>query len=277
MKIGGKNKVKINPLAYNIGLIGESGIGKTTLIKDVCQKLVGDDGYLFIETGHEDGGEAIEGLNRVNCPEWSIDEEDWEYDDDGNIITIGFEDVVDDIIENKTTDYPDLKVVIIDTLDDLFTIVEPEVIRMSNRENPEKQVKSIKAAFGGFQAGEDKAIDLVVDKLWSLKKVGVSFIVIGHTKTKEKTDTVTNETYSMLTTNMSNKYFNAIKNKLHFLGVAYIDRTIMREKTGKKNIVTKKEETIGRIKSEERKIRFRDDNYSLDSKVRFADIIGKFL
>lgn len=48
MAYGIKNVVKIDPLAYNIGLIGESGIGKTTIIKEMCEKLTGsNDGYLF--------------------------------------------------------------------------------------------------------------------------------------------------------------------------------------------------------------------------------------
>ena len=44
-KFGKKKEVKIDPLAYNIGLAGLSGIGKTTLIKNVCEELVGEDGY----------------------------------------------------------------------------------------------------------------------------------------------------------------------------------------------------------------------------------------
>jgi hypothetical protein len=144
---------------------------------------------------------------------------------------------------------------------------------MHNRDNPNKRVKSIKAAFGGFQAGEDKAIEIVLDALWNLKHVGVSFIVIGHTKTRNVTDPVTGEDYMQLTTNMSQKYFNAIKTKVHFLGVAAIDREIIKEKTGKKNVVTGQEIKKGIVKSETRKITFRDDNFVIDSKSRFADIV----
>ena len=43
MGYGKKNVIKIDPLSYNIGLIGESGIGKTTIIKEMCEKLVGED------------------------------------------------------------------------------------------------------------------------------------------------------------------------------------------------------------------------------------------
>ena len=55
MKFGRKNEIKINPLAYNFMLIGESGIGKTTIIKEYCEKLAGPEGYMFLETGKEDG------------------------------------------------------------------------------------------------------------------------------------------------------------------------------------------------------------------------------
>lgn len=266
MKFGRKNEIKINPLAYNFMLIGESGIGKTTIIKEYCEKLAGPDGYMFLETGKEDGQDAIEGINYITCDEW-----DGDYDETLN--TMGFATFIDDVVENKAADWPDLKVVVIDTLDELFSIAEPEVIRMHNKENPNKRVKSIKAAFGGFMAGEDKAIEIVEDKLWSLKKVGVSFVIIGHTKNRNQTDPITGEDYMQLTTNMPQRYFNALKTKVHFLGVASIDREIVKEKTGKKNVVTGQIETKGVVKDETRRITFRDDNYVVDSKSRFADIV----
>ena len=70
MGYGKKNTIKIDPLSYNIGLIGESGIGKTTIIKEMCEKLVGEDGYRFLECGKEDGADGINGINYLNCPEW---------------------------------------------------------------------------------------------------------------------------------------------------------------------------------------------------------------
>ena len=265
MKFGKKNEIKVNPLAYNLALIGESGIGKTTVIKEYCEKLA-PDAYIFLEIGKEDGADAINGINYLNCPEWDMD-----YDEDTN--SIGFNTFVEDVIDNRSTDWKDLKVVVVDTCDELFAIAEPEVISMHNKDNPNKRVKSIKAAFGGFQAGEDKAIEIVLDRLWALKKVGVSFIVIGHTKTRNVTDPITGEDYMQLTTNMTQKYFNAIKTKVHFLGVAAIDREIIKEKTGKKNIVTGQDIKKGVIKGETRKITFRDDNFVIDSKSRFSDIV----
>lgn len=106
-----------------------------------------------------------------------------------------------------------------------------------------------------------------------LKKVGVETFVIGHVKTKDVTDVVSGETYQTLTSDQQQNYFNALKKNLHFLGLAYIDRTIAKEKTGKKNIVTNKEEVKNVVKDEKRKIKFRDDNYAVDSGSRFADIV----
>ena len=268
MGYGKKNVIKIDPLSYNIGLIGESGIGKTTIIKEMCEKLAGEDGYRFLECGKEDGADGINGINYLNCPEWSMD-----YDESTN--SIGFEDFIDDVVENKTTEYPDLKTVVIDTFDQLCEIAKPEVIRMHNAENPDKQVKSIKAAFGGYMAGEDKAVEIVLDKLWELKTVGVHFIIIGHVKQRQQEDVATGQTYTSLTTNMSMRDFNAIKTKLHFLGVASIDREIVQEKTGKTKKEKGKDVNImkGVITKESRKITFRDDSYSIDSKSRFADIV----
>lgn len=265
MAYGKKNVIKIDPLSYNIGLIGESGIGKTTIVKEMCEKLAGEDGYLFVECGKEDGADAINGINYINCREWSNDE----YDEYAN--TLGFEDLIDDIVENKQSEYKNLRVVVIDTYDQLLDIAKPEVIRLHNVENPDKKVKSIKAAFGGYMAGEDKANEIVLEKLWNLKTVGVSFIIIGHVKQKEQEDVSTGQKYTSLTTNMSMRDFNQIKTKLHFLGVASIDREIVQEKTGKKD-GKGKDITKSVIASESRKITFRDDSYSIDSKSRFADI-----
>lgn len=256
-KFGKKNEINLNPLSYNIGLLGESGIGKSTLMKQVCEKLVGDDGYLALDIGKEDGHSAIQGIVTEPIEDWAK-----------------FVEVTDDIIENKTTEYPNLKVVIVDTYDELCHLAEKEAIRLYNIKNPDKRADTINAAWGGFGKGLDKAIDLMLDRLWELKKVGVSFIIIAHVKRTDITDVMTEEQYSMLTSNTTQKYFSAIKQKLHFLGLAYIDREIVKQKTSKKdnkgNVIMK-----GKIAGESRVINFRDDTYSVDSKSRFADIVDK--
>jgi ABC-type oligopeptide transport system ATPase subunit len=253
-KYGKKNVIKIDPLAYNIGLIGESGIGKTTLAKEVCEKLYGEDGYMILNIGKEDGIDAIPNASYEDIPDWET-----------------FVDFVDYIIENRNTEYKDLKVLVYDTYDELMRITEPEVIRLHNKENPDKKVKTIKAAFGGFQAGEDKAVEIVLDKIWELKRLGIAMFVLGHTKRKTLTDVTTGLEYDMLTTNMSNKYFTAMKTKLHVLGIASVNRSIEHKKVKQKIGADK---VVGKVVDESRIITFRDDNFNIDSKSRFTDIIN---
>lgn len=251
-KFGKKNVIKVDPIAYNLGLIGESGIGKTTLAKEVCETLVGEDGYMIFNIGKEDGVDAIPDASYEDVPDW-----------------VTFDEIVEDILENRNTDYKDLRMIVYDTFDELVRITEPEVIRLNNKLNPDKKVKTIKAAFGGYQAGEDKVIELILDKIWALKKVGISMFIIGHTKRKSMMDVVTGTEYDMLTTNMMAKYFNAIKTKLHVLGVASIDRTI--EKTTVKQKIGA-DKIVGSVVDEKRIITFRDDNFNIDSKSRFSEI-----
>lgn len=265
-KFGKKNHVSINPLDYSICLLGEAKVGKTTLIKEVCEKLVGEDGYLFLEFGDERGAAAIENINYENVEAWWSDE-----DED----IVGFADIVDDICENKTTDYPDLKVVIWDTYDQIIPIAEEEVIRLHNKSaSADKKAESINQAMGGFGRGEKKAMELMWDMKNRLKKVGVETIVIGHVKTKDVSDVVTGEQYQVLTSDQQQNYFNALKKQLHFLALAYVDKTIIKEKTGKKD--NKGKEILkGSISDETRKIKFRDEGYAIDAGSRFSDIVSE--
>lgn len=268
MAFGKKNHVKVDPLAYNLILLGESKIGKTTLIKEVCEKLGGEDCYLFLELGAERGADCIEGINYINCPEWNKD-----YDEYSN--SAGFADVCEDIIENKSTDYPNLRVVIWDTYDQIIKIAEKETIRQSNnyyrkKNKPDKIAESINEAWGSYGRGDKKAMELMFDMMERLDSVGVKTYVIGHAKRKDQNDMSSESTYQVITSDQQNNYFSELKKMFPFLGVAYIDREIAnvsKEKNGKK--------TAGKIKSETRRIRFRDENYSIDSGTRFAGITSE--
>lgn len=265
-KYGKKNHVSINPLDYSICLLGESKVGKTTLIKKVCEKLAGEDGYLFLEFGDERGAAAIENINYEDVEAW------WSDEDEG---VVGFADIVEDICENKTTDYPNLKVVVWDTYDQIIPIAEAEEIRLCNKALPsDKQIKSINQAAGGYGRGEKEAMELMWDMKNRLKKVGVETIIIGHVKTKDISDTVTGEQYQILTSDQQQNYFNSLKKQLHFLALAYVDREIVKKKTGKKD--NKGKDIVkGSISEETRRIKFRDEGYAIDAGSRFGDIISE--
>ena len=213
----------------------------------------------MLDIGKESGHDCINGIVSETIPDWDA-----------------LEEVIDDIIENRTTDYKDLKIVVFDTLDELFVIGEEEAIRLYNKTVPaDKKASTINSVNGGFGKGLDACIELVLDKIWELKEVGISFAVIVHTKAKDIEDPLTGQTYQVITANMSQRYFNAVKTKLDVLGVAYIDRDIIKEKIEGRKDIKGKDITRNIVAGEARKIAFRSDDYNLDSKCRFPQIVSE--
>lgn len=257
-KFGKKNQVKVDPFNYSLMMLGEPKIGKTSLLYQVAEKLVGEDGYIFAELFRERGADAIEGIVAENIPTW----DDWV-------------EFVDDIVENKTTDYADLRVVFGDTYDQMILMAQQEALALWNRKNPDKRADSINGSWNGFGGGDKKALELIFEQVDRLESVGVKVWWIGHVKTKEVKNIYNDETYQILTSDQQQNYFNALKKNLHFLCLAYFDRELQKEKTGKKNIVTKKEEIKTVIKDETRKIKFRDDSFVVDSGSRFSNIVSE--
>lgn len=257
-KFGKRNHVSLNPLDANICLLGTPKVGKTTLMKEVAEKLVGDNGYLFLEMYRENGAKYIEDIIYENVPDWDT-----------------FVEIIDDIVDNRTTDYADLKVVFIDTLDNAIQLAEQESIRLWNKENPNKRTSSINSAWGGFMKGQDKACDLLQEQFFRLREVGVAPSYIGHVRTTNITDPITLETYQQLTSDVTQRYFGQIKKNIDLIALAYIDREIVSQRTGKKNVVTGKEEKVNKVESEVRKIKFRDSNYAVDSGGRFRYIVDE--
>lgn len=249
-RFGKKNKVSLNPLDANICLLGLPKIGKTTIMKEIAEKLVGEDGYLFLEMYRENGAKYIEDIVYEDVPDWDT-----------------FVEIIDDIVDNRTTDYSELKVIILDTLDNALQLAEQESIRLWNKENPQKRTTAINAAWGGFMKGQDKAMELLQEQLFRLRTVGVAFSVIGHVKQSTVTDPITSETYQQITSDVSNRYFNQLKKNIDLVGIAYIDRELVKSKVNGKEVST--------VKSETRKIKFRDDNYTVDSGSRMSQIVNE--
>ena len=135
------------------------------------------------------------------------------------------------------------------------------------------RTKSLNAAWGGFQGGQDYAMDLFQEQLFRLREVGVAFSLIGHVRQSTVVDPITLESYRQISSDVSQRYFNQLKKNIDLVGIAYIDREVTSEKTGRKNIVTGKEETVNKVVSEARKIKFRDPNYCVDSGGRMSQIV----
>ncbi len=262
MAFGKRSKISDNLYDYSIMICGESGVGKTTVISELCEKEFGEDGYLLLNTGDEEGVSAIDDVT---------------YEDVQNYKK--FLEICNDIIKNKDSEYPNLKVIIVDTLDQLLKCTENQAIDNWNKENINtknfKKAKTLNSVEGGFGAGYDVVFNMIYDKVRALDKVGVKTWYTCHSKTKDIVDPVTSAAYTTLTSNMAQRYFNDFKTKVHVVGVACIDRSIEAEGTGRTNIINHKEITVNKVKDEKRKIVFRDDSYSVDSKSRFAGIVNE--
>ena len=262
MAFGKRSSISENLNDYSIMLCGESGIGKTTVMSRLCEMEFGEDGYLLMNTGDEEGVSAIDDVTYEDVPSYKK-----------------YVEICNDIIKNKTTEYPNLKVIIVDTLDQLIKATEAHAIDDWNRSNMGnknfKPAKSLNSVEGGFGAGYDVVFNLIYDKVRALDKVGVKVWFVCHSKTKDIVDPLTSSAYTTLTSNMAQRYFNDFKTKVHVVGVACIDRTIDVVGTGRENIMNHKEITVNKVSNETRQIVFRDDSYSVDSKSRFSGIVDR--
>ena len=110
-------------------------------------------------------------------------------------------------------------------------------------------------------------MELLQEQLFRLRTVGVAFSVIGHVRQTTITDPITNESYQQITSDVSQRYFNQLKKNIDLVGIAYIDREIVKNKANGKDVFT--------VKSETRKIKFRDDNYTVDSGSRMSQIVNE--
>jgi GTPase SAR1 family protein len=261
-KYGKKNIVSTNLNDFMIGVMAPSGFGKSTLMFETCEKLFGDEGYIIYDCGDEDGVAALNGVVAEKVPTWKT-----------------MKAINDDIIKNKETDYPNLKVVVWDTLDAAFEQAENFTVAEWNRENMGQQgfrpATSINSVEQGYGRGLERVIDTVKKEINRLAKVGVRVWYTAHVKEKDQTDLFTGNAYTTLTANMSMKYFNSIKNISHVVGFGYFDRTVEKQEVGEANVVTKKKKTRNTVLDESRKIKFRDTAMVADAKSRFSHIIDE--
>lgn len=263
-KFGKKVSVSTNLNDYMIGVMAPSGFGKTTLMYQVCEKEFGPDGYIVLDMGTEDGTSAIEGITAEPVPTWKK-----------------MKEIVDDIVKNKDTDYKDLKIIVLDTLDAAFEIAETFTVASWNKENMGKQgfvnATSINSVEGGFGKGMDRVIDTVKKEITRLEKVGVKTYWTSHVKEKDQSDLFTGANYTSLTANMPMKYFNSIKNSSHVVAFGYFDRSIEKQEVGDANPMTKKKKERKSVVDEVRKIKFRDDALVADAKSRFKHITDEII
>lgn len=132
-KLWGSNEVKVDLASYVQYVRGLKKIGKTTLFKELIEKLYEKDMNkgLLISLGDEDGYKALNGLVVAVASSWS-----------------DFVELVDELVENPEDN--EFKIIALDTVDELFALATEEVFRLHKKKKGEP-CESLNSALGGLR------------------------------------------------------------------------------------------------------------------------------
>lgn len=185
--------------------------GKSTLFRDVIMEKYGDPTYgCLAEIGMEHGDELLDNLNTLHLDTYKdlVEFQKW-------------------LIDGKGTEHH-IEIVGFDVADELVPLFDKETIRQHNIDNPQKTVKSVKAAMGGYTAGEQYSATLMKNYFDKIRKAGIQVWVLGHSKYKNIKDkaNVDNEGYMQLTSNLSAAYEAALGDIFDVVVTGMIDRNI---------------------------------------------------
>ena len=214
------NTIKPDIKNLSIYLRSTKKFGKTTLFRDAILAKYGDPSRgLLVGCGNEIGYKILDNLNTTQVTTYKdlIELRDW-------------------LINEKGKEH-NIEIVAFDTGDELALIADKETIRLSNIENPNKKIKSIKAAFGGYTAGEKySANDIIKPYMTSLQNAGFGVWVIAHTKFKtiKEKGGLEEDGYMQLTSNMGADYEAAFGDIFDVTLTGVIDRDVEEKGDGDK-------------------------------------------
>lgn len=257
-KFGVINKMSEKFEDYSYIINGVGGIGKTTLVYEIGKIVTGsDEGTFIITCGGENKPKHIPGAFGDVAPDFKT-----------------FCAIVKELCDNKA-EYPATKFVAIDSLDEYARIAENFVVAEWNATcDINERAKSIAQAYKGYQKGENRACDLMIQQIIKLQNAGYSILEIGHTKTKLKEDILTKVQFEQLTCNLDNKYYNALKDKVNLVCMCYWENLVENIEE-KKNAFTKKMDKVGELTDRKRVMVFADDDNAIDTKTHFEYITHK--
>lgn len=192
--------------------------GKSTLYRDIVR--VTNDGDLtkgvLVECGMETGDTMLD-MNMTHIDNYAelVEFKDW-------------------LINEKGKEH-NIETVCFDVADELIPIFEAEVIRIHNKENPMKKVKSIKAALGGYNAGVEMAASMIKKYMSDIKKAGFGIVVIAHSKFKtiREKGSLEEDGYMQLTSTLGASYESCFGDIFDCTLTGVIDR-VYDEKDDKK-------------------------------------------
>ena len=185
--------------------------GKSTLFRDTIIAKYGDPSRgLLVGCGNEYGYKILGSLNSTQVSSWEdlVELKNW-------------------LIQEKGKEH-NIEIIAFDTADELCLLADQRTIKISNRENPTKPVKSIKAAMGGYTAGEKySANNLIKPFMTELQLAGFGIWAIAHTKMKsiKEKGSLEEDGYMQLTSNLSADYESAFGDIFDVTLTGVIDRT----------------------------------------------------
>lgn len=258
-----RNKVKLDLASYSYYIImGEEKIGKTTLFYELVKLVTGStDGGVLISCSDEDGYNHLEDLQYEEALTWS--KKPTKEDD-----SRGLTQVVDDLIDNRNTDWKDVKLVALDTLDGLIEIGTKQVF-LEHLKDKGERCKSLNDALGGYQKGKERLIALVLEQISRLKRAGYAIFLLAHTKTKLKEDAKTERKYDFITNNLNDDLYKPISGKAQMVVNVVWDREIKEGKNDKGKVIS------GKILDSKRMMYFRNDSGLIDAGGRFVGLPEK--
>lgn len=257
-KFGKINQMSTKFEDYSYIINGVGGIGKTSLVYEIGKIITGsNEGTFIITCGGENKPKHIPGAFGDVAPDFKT-----------------FVAIVKELCDNKA-EYPHTKFVAIDSLDEYARVTENAVVAEWNAQcDINDRAKNISQAYKGFQKGESRACDLMIQQIMKLQNAGYSVLEIGHTRIKTKEDVLLKTQFEQLTCNLDNKYYNALKDKVNLVCMCYWENVIENVEE-RKNAFTKKMDRVGELKDRKRVMVFADEDNVIDTKTHFEYITQK--
>lgn len=185
--------------------------GKTTLFRDVIIEKYGyPEAGCLIQVGMERGAELLDNINTLHVESYQdlLDLKKW-------------------LIEQKGIEH-NIKIVAFDTADELVGIFDDQTIRIHNRDNPQKLVKTINAAMGGYNGGKEYSANMMKAYFDEIRQAGIQIWVLAHSKYKNIKDKANVDTdgYMQLTSVLGAPYEAALGDIFDVTLTGIIDRNI---------------------------------------------------
>ncbi|WP_145994505.1 AAA family ATPase, partial [Peptostreptococcus faecalis] len=203
-------KVAVDITQLRIYIRGVKKWGKTDLCIRVGKSVAPNPGeFLYLGTGVESGDSLQNNLFSSHIQEWNDLKElmDW--------------------LTSEDEDAKKVKMICLDTVDELIPIVEKEVCESWERKS-RKPCSSINEAYGGFGRGQAEACSLIKKLFFDIHRMGIGIMVIGHTKLKTVIDKGNEGTegYQILTSNLQGNYESVFSDIFDCVLTGVIDRDI---------------------------------------------------